>query len=116
MEEPPELMSGSVSPLTGARPADMVTLYITWNMKQASTPSTRYAPRRSLASRAASTARSNHEQIQAERDDHAGKSSLLGKCREDEIVLRLRQEPLLRLSALPNPLPQNSPEPAVMRA
>jgi hypothetical protein len=29
MEEPPELMSGSVNPLTGARPADMVTLYIT---------------------------------------------------------------------------------------
>src|SRR6186713_916001 len=50
-------MSGSVKPLTGARPADIVMLYSTWNVKLASTPSTRYAPSRSFASLAASSDR-----------------------------------------------------------
>ena len=41
IDDPPELMSGSVSPFTGSRPADIVTLYITWNVNADRMPTTR---------------------------------------------------------------------------
>ena len=40
------------------------------------------------------------EQIEPERDDHAGKAVLFGQDREDEIVVRDRKEPQLTLRAL----------------
>ena len=41
IDDPPELMSGSVSPFTGSSPADIVMLYITWNVNADRTPTTR---------------------------------------------------------------------------
>jgi hypothetical protein len=62
-------MSGSVSPLTGARPADIVMLYNTWNPKPEMIPDDekRAHP---VAGQVGRIETANHEQIQGERDEH----------------------------------------------
>ena len=79
-------------------------------------PPTRYAPRRSLASRAASSDRKNHEQIEAQRDEHADEALLFGEDREDEVVVRHGQELYCPCVPCRKPLPVSPPDPTVTRA
>ena len=64
---------------------------------------------RSLASRAASTRSQYHEQIQPQRHEDAEKPLLLGKHREDEIVVGNGQEIVLPLRALHEPFAVRPP-------
>ena len=66
-------MSGSVSPFTGASPADMVMLYSTWNVKPEMMPDHQIRAQPILGQPCRLERSEDHEQIQPERDEHAEK-------------------------------------------
>jgi len=109
-------MSGSVSPFTGARPADIETLYTTWNVKLARAPMTRRVPSRSRARRAVSIVRST---MKAYRPSTA--STPMNPCssastEKMKSLWATGRKPCWPWVPFMKPLPQSPPEPTVMRA
>ena len=97
-------MSGSVSPFTGASPADMVMLYNTWNAKPEMIADDQERADAVLGQFGRVETSHDDEEIQPERDQHAQEPVLLGEHGEDEVVVRDGQEAVAALRPLPEPL------------
>jgi hypothetical protein len=93
-------MSGSVSPLTGASPADIVTLIDHLERKARNDASHQIRADAILGEPGRFERSENNEQIEAQRDEHPDEALLLGEDRKDEVVVGDGQELVLSLRAL----------------
>ena len=116
IDDPPELISGSVSPLTGASPADMRDVVDHLERERRQDAEHQVGAEPVLGQPRRLQRPDDHEQIEAERHDDADEPLLLGQHREDEVVPGHRQEAQLPLCALENPLPHVPPDPTLIRA
>ncbi len=102
-------MSGSVSPFTGANPADIVMLYNTWNPKPEMIADDQERADAVLGQLGRLQTAQDDEQIEPQRDQDAEEPVLLGQHGKHEVVVRDRQEPVAALRALPESLARTSP-------
>ena len=102
-------MNGSGIPVTGIIPATIPTLTRMWNSNKAATPMQIYMPARSGAVCAFCTMRIIITKYNDNNNNYAYEPLLLGKGREDEVLVRHGQETKPRLRPLRNPFPDHSP-------